>query len=218
MDKIKQLLGLSADASEADVVSAVEKALKKESGGTVPGGGSGGGDGFGGGSVALQSLATKLDLGEVPDENALVLAVRTKIAAAAKPDATILERMAKLESDNAALRKKADEAEFETICSSGAGAGKITPGMKPHFKELFHANRKQFDSILSTLPVIAGGQSELEEGDAAGESKPGDANRHPYLQKIDATVLERKCSKLEAMQIVQKEQPALYQQYMKRSL
>lgn len=70
--------------------------------------------------------------------------------------ASLVTRVGELE------RSKLD-AEFETICSSGAGRGKITPVMKEPMRKIFHADRGRFDELLGTLPVLAGDRSAFRE-------------------------------------------------------
>lgn len=61
------------------------------------------------------------------------------------------------------LERSKLDAEFETICSSGVGRGKITPVMKEPMRKIFHTDRARFDELLGTLPVLAGDRSAFRE-------------------------------------------------------
>ena len=130
MDQLLKALGLESGATEDQAVAAVT-ALQAKAGATA-------------------TIAKALDLGAVDTPEALIAAVRPKLTE--KSEAQIKETAA-LVARIGELEKSQRDAEFETICTSGAGQGKVPPAIRESLRAVFHANRAQFDSLIAGLPV-----------------------------------------------------------------
>ncbi|MBW7907192.1 MAG: phage protease [Phycisphaerae bacterium] len=188
--KVAEALGLAADASEEEILARLAGGVASAM------------------CHAYRGLATrlKIDVGDDVDEERLVTALERRSTAAAA-------EAARSEARIAALEQRVAESEFEVLCASGAGKGRITPAMRPAMKSLFRSDRTQFDSLLATLPVLVG-EPELTPAGGGGAATAQD----PYLTALARVREERKCTQLEAITIVRREQPAVYEAFRRRQM
>lgn len=205
MDELKKLLGLPADASEADIITAVRSltgksddvtAAKNETVATI--------------AKALGvSLDAKAEHGAIQQE--LVAAVKAKL----EGGESLAGRVTTLERDNAELRKRAQRAEFEALISGPEHAGKIPPAQAELFFGIFARDRKEFDAVLSAMPKQVGGNAALIAGGAQAGASDGD--KPVFLRRIDEVKARDKCSYLVARRTAMKEFAADYAAYTKHN-
>jgi len=193
MESIARALGLAPGAPEEEILAAIAKLRE---GGTAAG------------AATVAKIAAGLGV-KADSADTLLTALKAR-----GDEATALSgRVAALEKANAELAEKAARAEFDQLCSSEEHFGKIPPAKADTFFGVFKRDRKEFGEILGTLTRQVGRTSELQGH--AGGSGGAASGQHPYEQKIAETVLARKCTRLEAIHIVQAEDPDLYEKFRK---
>jgi len=210
MDQIRELLGLSADASLDDVLAAVTEENK---GGLTEGLGLPPEATLEEVKAAITELATpaaeeavtvaarrktvatiaqKLGLGAVADVAALVAAVTTRLGREGGTTSVLKQQVNELETQVEALRTANALAEFNAAINSPAHAGKISPDDQPKYFALFRGDREMFATVLANTRSKVRDQS-LFTG-RAGNAGAGDAEQTEADWKAEyakSSVLQR---------------------------
>ena len=155
METIAQLVGLSPGATAEQVVAAINES----NAGPVAL------------ALGLSETATADEVRKAVTQMGQQADAKGKLAdagkSAAAPEGTVsVEEHAKAVARIAELERRDADSVFRTICTSGAGKGKITPTMEMSMRRLFDADRAAFDKLVAELPVLAGEESVFTAGKA----------------------------------------------------
>lgn len=224
MDAIAKLLGLSPGAS----VEAIQQAVTESNAGQVA-------QALGlpedatmdevksaitslGGQVAatrksvVREIAKGLGLGDVEDENNLVIAIKARTDENTSETKKLLARVVDLE-------KRVADGDFDAIIAT-KGKGRVMPAHKATFRKIFDADPAGFPAYLETLPVIAGERSvfEGEKVTDSGEARGAVSGlkSHAFIIERDKLVAGGK-SVREATRIIAKQKPELHQDFVAQS-
>lgn len=224
LSQVASLLGLDPGASKEEILAAIGGALGIGSGAGESGYQQSGGQdevgmplkavgrvSSGVRRVTLGQLAAKAGVAGATTIDAIVEGVQAR---AAKEQSEMALSMKALSDEVGALRKRAADADFDKLIAMKENRGKITPAMEPFYREDFHRDPKRFTTILAKMPVVAGEKSELDAPARGGVGGGDGEDRHPYLKKVDETIAAKKCKKLDAIAIVQREHKDLFDDYL----
>lgn len=200
-------LSLKEDANEGDVLSAIDELSKPE--------------------IDLTEVRKKLSLKEDADMGAIVNAIAQlmqgkedkqgkegdntelseQIASLTETVKGLTTKLSESESKREAIEQQLSEKDFEMDFGARLQKGTVLPKMKEWAKAMYLSDAKQYSSVMESMPVLVN----LGEIGSSGQIETDAVKRfNDEMKKLQD---ERKLSYRDAVMVLNRENPEIWQEY-----